>query len=136
MEQTMYELLKYIRDFFPGDRWTCAEEPIQGGKIVLPGLEDGDFYLIEGSRRNDGIHIYGKCDLRGETLSGYITECRIPPAILSFAEEIDAWKKEHAAELNSLYQSESFGGYTHTLRSGFYSWIPVFAPRLRTWRKL
>ena len=88
MEQTMYELLKYIRDFFPGDRWTCAEEPIQGGKIVLPGLEDGDFYLIEDSRRNDGVHVYGTCDLRGETLTGYVTECRIPPAILSFAEEI------------------------------------------------
>lgn len=139
---SLYEILRYLHNFFPGDRWTCADEPIKDGHITFPGLEDGDIYLIEGSRRNDGLHVYGNWDLRGETLTGYVTECRIPPELLALADEISAWQTKNAEALESPYQSESFGGYSYTKVSGSsatgepVSWKTVYAPRLRTWRKL
>lgn len=55
---SLYELLVYLRNFFPGLRWQFTGEEITGNRIVIPGLETGDFYLIEGSRRNNGIHVY------------------------------------------------------------------------------
>lgn len=139
---SLYEILRYLHNFFPGDRWTCAGEPIKNGHITFPGLEDGDIYLIEGSRRNDGLHVYGNWDLRGEILTGYVTECRIPPELLALADEINTWQSKNAEALESPYQSESFGGYSYTKASGSTgtgeptSWKTVFAPRLRTWRKL
>ena len=139
---SLYEILRYLHNFFPGDRWTCAGEPIKDGHITFPGLEDGDYYLIEGSRRNDGLHVYGNWDLRGEALTGYVTECRIPPDLLALADEINTWQSKNAEALESPYQSESFGGYSYTKASGSTgtgeptSWKTVFAPRLRTWRKL
>lgn len=137
---SLYEILRYLHNFFPGDRWTCSEEPIKDGHITFPGLEDGDIYLIEGSRRNDGLHVYGNWDLRGEILTGYVIECRIPPDLLALADEINTWQSKNAEALESPYQSESFGGYSYTKASGSTgeptSWKTVFAPRLRTWRKL
>lgn len=139
---SLYEILRYLHNFFPGDRWTCAGEPIKNGHITFPGLEDGDIYLIEGSRRNDGLHVYGNWDLRGEILTGYVIECRIPPDLLALADEISAWQSKNAETLESPYQSESFGGYSYTKASGSTgtgepaSWKTVFGPRLRTWRKL
>ena len=137
---SLYEILRYLHNFFPGDRWTCAGEPIKDGHITFPGLEDGDIYMIEGSRRNDGLHVNGNWDLRGEMLTGYVTECRIPPELLALADEISTWQSKNAETLESPYQSESFGGYSYTKASGSTgeptSWKTVFALRLRTWRKL
>ena len=64
---SLYELLVYLRNFFPGLHWQFTGEEITGNRIVIPGLETGDYYLIEGSRRNNGIHVYGDADLRNET---------------------------------------------------------------------
>ena len=144
MESTvsLYEVLKYLRNFFPGERWTCTNTPIQSGGVELPGLEVGDYYLIEGSRRNDGLHIYGENDLAGETLTGYVTECCVPKVLLAVVEEINAWQKKNAEAITSPYQSESFGGYSYTKKSGntsgegVTSWQDVFSSRLRIWRKL
>lgn len=139
---SLYEILRYLHNFFPGDQWICVGEPIKDGHITFPGLEDGDIYLIEGSRRNDGLHVYGNWDLRGEILTGYVTECRIPPDLLALADEINTWQSKNAEALESPYQSESFGGYSYTKASGSTgtgeptSWKTVFGPRLRTWRKL
>lgn len=138
---SLYELLLYIRDFFPGERWTLSNAPINGGGVDLP-LDVGDYYLIEGSKRNDGLHIYGENDLVGDTLTGYVTECRIPVALLSIHEEINYWQSKNAEAVTSLFQSESFGGYSYTKKSGNSgtgaadSWQSAFANRLKIWRKI
>lgn len=139
---SLYELLRYLRNFFPGLKWQCFGEKIREGRIVLPGLENGDYYLIEGSRRNDGIHVYGSTDLRNETYTGTITEICVPAEVLSLLDEINAWIEKNHEAVESPYQSESFGGYSYTKASGNsgsgegMSWKTVFAPRLRIWRKL
>ena len=139
---TLFELLRYLRNFFPGEKWSFSASDIQGGRLALPGLENGDYYLIEGSRRNDGIHIYGGDDLKPESVGGIVTELRIPAALLEALGDINAWQEKNAAVLESPYTSESFGGYSYTKAGGSsvsgdgLSWKTVFGPRLRQWRKL
>lgn len=139
---SLYELLRYLRNFFPGLKWKCFGEEIREGHIVLPGLENGDYYLIEGSRRNGGIHVYGNADLQNETYTGIITEICVPAEVLALLDEINAWIEKNQEAVESPYQSESFGGYSYTKASGNsssgegMSWKTVFAPRLRIWRKL
>lgn len=139
---SLYEVLLYLRNFFPGERWKLNEEPIQAGGVELPGLEEGDYYLVEGSRRNDGLHIYGAGDLVGDELTGYITECRIPAALVAIHEEINYWQQQNADAVTSPYQSESFGGYSYTKANGnggseaATNWQTAFSSRLRIWRKI
>jgi hypothetical protein len=139
---SLYELLVYLRNFFPGEKWQFFGEDITEKRLLLPGLENGDYYLIEGSRRNNGIHVYGNSDLRSETYSGIVTELCIPTELLILLDEINVWQEKHAEALQSPYQSESFGGYSYTKASESggtgesMSWKTVFAPRLRMWRKI
>lgn len=109
---SLYELLVYLRNFFPGLHWQFTGEEITGNRIVIPGLETGDYYLIEGSRRNNGIHVYGDADLRNETYTGIVTEICVPPEVLTILEEINTWQEKNAEAVQSPYQSESFGGYS------------------------
>ena len=55
-------------------------------------------------------------------------------------DEIDAWCKEHAGELDGPYQSESFGGYSYTRVMGAdgrpLTWRDQFKARMDPWRKL
>lgn len=139
---SLYELLVYLRNFFPGEKWQFFGEDITEKRLFLPGLENGDYYLIEGSRRNNGIHVYGNSDLRNETYSGIVTELCIPTELLILLDEINVWQEKHAEALQSPYQSESFGGYSYTKSSESggtgesMSWKTAFAPRLRMWRKI
>ena len=139
---SLYEVLVYLRNFFPGEKWQFFGEEITDKRLSLPGLENGDYYLIEGSRRNDGIHVYGNSDLRNETYTGTVTEVCVPPALLELLDEINVWQAKNVEAIQSPYQSESFGGYSYTKASGnttsgeATSWKTVFGPRLRTWRKI
>lgn len=142
---TLLALLRYLRNFFPGQQWHFDGTPIRGGQITLPGLEIGDYYLIEGSRRNDGIHIYGENGLKDEIFTGTVTELCIPDEIVALQHDINTWIDKNAAVIESPYTSESFGGYSYTKSGGsagvggsegIISWKTVFAPRLRQWRKL
>lgn len=139
---SLYELLMYLRNFFPGMKWQFFGEEITEKRLSLPGLENGDYYLIEGSRRNSGIHIYGDTDLRNETFTGIVTEICVPNEVLSLLDEINTWQEKNVEALTSPYQSESFGGYSYTksnanANSGeSLTWRTAFAPRLRAWRKL
>lgn len=139
---TMYELLRHLRNFFPGLCWQCFGQEIEDGRLIIPALDTGSYYLIEGSRRNDGVHKYGDTDLRTETFSGYVTELLIPPEVVSLLDEINTWQEANAKTLESPYTSESFGGYSYTKAGGnsagvdVLSWQTQFAPQLKVWRKI
>lgn len=139
---SLFELLMYLRNFFPGMKWQFFGEEITEKRLSLPGLENGDYYLIEGSRRNDGIHVYGNQDLRNEVFSGTVTEICVPDAVLKLLDEINQWQEKNGEAVASPYQSESFGGYSYTKANTnngngeSMSWKTAFGPRLRAWRKL
>lgn len=139
---SLFELLMYLRNLFPGMKWQFFGEEITEKRLSLPGLENGDYYLIEGSRRNDGIHVYGNQDLRNEVFSGTVTEICVPDALLNLLNEINQWQEKNGEAVASPYQSESFGGYSYTKANASngngesMSWKTAFGPRLRAWRKL
>lgn len=99
-------------------------------------LLDGQFYRISGSIFNDGLHKHGEEELKDEMFVGTVAPLAIPQAVISLAEEIEAW-----CALNPVTDktSESFGGYSYTRGGGSSSsggWQAAFAKRLTLWKKV
>ena len=115
---------------------------IESGVLPLSFLQEGQYYRIVGSVFNDGVHKYGDSEvLHDETFTGTVWAMRIPPSVVALADEIDAWIQKNGDVIQSPYQSESWGGYSYSLKSsasesGTLSWKSVFAGRMNRWRKL
>lgn len=114
---------------------------ISNGSVSLPFLQEGQYFRITGSALNDGVHLYPADDLRNETFTGTVWAMRIPPSVVALASEIDDWIEKNGEAVASPYQSESWGGYSYSLKSGgaesgAVSWMSVFGSRLNRWRKL
>lgn len=146
------QICAYIHNYFYGDRY-AGTFTITNGVLEVPGLIDGQYFRICGSRLNDGVYIYpampepGKpAILQDETFDGVIWDMRPPKTFLNLVTEIETWQAKYGEAINSPYQSESFGGYSYSLKSGTNasgqadnsaaSWQGVFKSRLNEWRKL
>lgn len=130
--------------------WFCDTESdihsgtyaIENGKLSLPFLIDGQYFRIAGSVLNDGVYKYDSdLTLQDESFDGAIWAMRVPPSVIQLASEIDAWIAANGDAVNSPYQSESWGGYTYSLKSGggesgALDWRTIFAGSLNRWRKL
>lgn len=140
------ELCAELRNYFVRGREDIhhGEYTISGGQIQsLPFLKEGQFFRIVGSVFNDGVWQYGVDYLKDETFEGAIWAMRMPPAVVALSQEIEAWVATNQSAINSPYTSESFGGYSYTLRGsgsgegeGGLTWQNQFAKRLSKWRKL
>lgn len=151
------QICAYIHNFFlkekNGDVYhrEAGTFTIENGTIDLPFLVDGSYFLISGSRFNDGVYTYpvtppepGKePTLKDETFTGVIWEMRPPKSFLALVNEITAWQARFGDAVSSPYQSESFAGYSYSLKSGATggadtaaSWQGVFRSRLNEWRKI
>lgn len=132
-------VLAYLRNYFPVGYETGMFE-VKNGSIDLPFLQDGQYFLLCGSVFNDGVHQYPASDLEDETFRGEVISLAIPKALLELVKEIEEWQKKNGEKAAGPYQSESFGGYTYTLKSGAdgfgASWQNAFASRLNIWRKI
>ena len=93
------------------------------------GAEEGDRFLICGSRRNDGVWTWhrdyiaddddaNEAGLQDETFAGTIRVCSVPPALLALSGEISQWVEAFSGQLSSPLASESFNGDSYTLKSG------------------
>ena len=165
------EIMDYLHNYFVPICAKRVEYTISDGKISPDfGAEDGDRFMICGSRRNDGVYtwhadVIGNDDdervppstqggqetimaagLRDETFAGTIRVCSVPPALLALSEEISQWVEANSAVLSSPMQSESFNGYSYTLRTGGktnratggtgpLTWRDQFGSQLEIWRK-
>lgn len=116
---------------------------IESGSVVIPFLLDGQYYRVVGSVFNDGVHQYGVDTLTDETFMGAIWPMKIPQAVLDLDAKITAWQTKNADAVQSPYQSESWGGYSYSLKSGSgtssaasVTWQSIFANELNRWRKL
>lgn len=129
--------------------WFCTEQDIhpdtyaiESGVLSLPFLLDGQYFRIVGSVLNDGVYKYdNKLQLRDETFTGAIWAMRIPPSVIELADSIDEWITKNGVAASSPYQSESWGGYSYTMKSGgaesgSLDWRTVFGGSLNRWRKL
>lgn len=126
---------------------TISSDGVTVGDAPLSDyLQTGQYFRIVGSVFNDGVHQYLSDELVPEnTFVGSIWCMAIPPEVVKLSEDIGAWNTAHETALNSPYQSESFGGYSYSLKSGnggtgdssvSYTWRDQFAAQLRKWRKL
>ena len=139
------QICAFIHNYFVYSRYS-GTFTIQNGSIELPFLVEGQYYRICGSRLNDGVYQYGVGVLRDETWDGVIWEMRVPQSFLTLVGEIEAWQAKYGAAVSGPYQSESFGGYSYTLKGGTNAgggadsdaatWRGVFKSRLNEWRKL
>ena len=135
--------MDHINNYFVPESAELVTYTISGGMISPSfGADDGDRFLICGSRRNDGVYtwhanVIGNDDderippvtpggeetikaagLRDETFAGTIRVCSVPPAVLALSGEKSQWEATHSGELDSPLQSESFNGYGYTLKTG------------------
>lgn len=127
---------------------------ISGGVLSLDFMKEGQRFYLSGSDLNDGIytyHSYGitnddddaAAGLVDETFTGEICPMQIKPGFLALVEKISVWNAQNAAALNSPFQSESFNGYSYTMKSGLSGeagnndppWAAQFAAELEQWRK-
>lgn len=128
--------------------WFCDEQDIhfgtytiQNGTLSLPFLLEGQYFRIKGSVLNDGVYKYGDAEFQDETFTGAIWPMKIPSSFIELAEQIDTWIEKNGEAATSPYQSESWGGYSYSLKSGgmesgSLDWRTVFGGSLNRWRKL
>ena len=163
----LQEVMEYMNNYFVPISAKEVTYTISSGRISPDfGAEDGDRFLICGSRRNDGVYtwhadVIGTDDderippatqggeetikaagLRDETFAGTIRVCSVPPALLALSGEIKQWVENNSAVLGGAFQSESFNGYSYTLKSGGGSggngpltWRDQFGRQLDRWRR-
>ena len=137
------EIMEDLNNYFVPQSAERKTYTISNGMISPSfGAEEGDRFLICGSRRNDGVYtwhedVIGTDDderippstqggqetikaagLRDETFAGTIRLCSVPPAVLRLSGEIKDWVDTYQKELASPMQSETFNGYSYTLKSG------------------
>lgn len=137
------QVLRYLRNWFvvPDGIHTGAIT-VEGGSITLPFLQNGQYFRICGSVFNDGVYRYPVSSLTDETFNGAVWALAVPKDVLELSEEISAWREKNKDIVSSPYQSESFGGYSYSLKSGTgsdgnaLSWQSVFADQLSRWRKI
>lgn len=132
-------VLAYLRNYFPARKW-YGTYVVSNGSIELPEMQDGQYFRIIGSVFNDGVHKYPVDTLDDEIFTGSIWALSVPKDVVNLAAEIKDWQKKNGEKASGPFQSESFGGYSYTLKSGsdesVTSWQNAFKSRLNTWRKI
>ena len=147
---TLEDILWHIHNWFERESVTAKVE-IAGGELpasVSERLLEGQWYRIEGSYLNDGLHQHPDTELSDETFDGTITLLAIPRPLLRLAQRIQDYIDQTADATEkarrSPFQSESFDGYSYSLKSGNGSnsasgglsgWQSEFAGELNAWRK-
>lgn len=139
------QICAFIHNFFYGDRYS-GTFTIENGVLTVDGLIDGQYFRICGSRLNDGVYKYHVDELTDETFTGVVWDMRPPKSFLTLAEEIEAWQTKYGDATKGPYQSESFGGYSYSLKTGTNasggqdsnagSWQGIFKSQLNQYRKL
>lgn len=133
----LYVLMKECRNYFPvkgaaKNGTFTIENGIVSGLDLLPG----QYFMIEGSVANDGLHMDGDA-LTDEVFTGCIVPLAVPKAFVELADRIDDWNANNAP---SAFQSESFAGYSYSRASGKdggqATWKDAFRNEIATWRKL
>lgn len=139
------QICAFIHNFFYNDRYS-GTFTIENGVLTVDGLIDGQYFRICGSRFNDGVYRYGVDELTDETFEGVVWDMRPPKSFLTLAEEIEAWQTKYGEVTQGPYQSESFGGYSYSLKTGSNGngnydttasgWQGIFKSQLNQYRKL
>ena len=144
MQTTLTEICDYCNNHFVVSKAT-GNYAISGGTIVLPQLQENQYFRISGSVFNDGVHKYPATDLVDETFEGAIWAMAVPATVVALASDVDAYIAKYMtpdSPAMSPYTSESFQNYSYSKGSdssngaGSVSWQNAFASRLNKYRRL
>lgn len=144
----LYQVLTHIRNYFVApNRRHEGTFTLDGNEIYIDNagvqqpfsdLQEGQYFLIQGSVFNDGVSKYPCECRRNETFTGTVSPLCIPQDVLDLVKEIEEWQAKYGNP--TPYMSESFGGYSYTKATqgstGTATWQEAFRNRLHTWRKL
>lgn len=142
--------MRYVNNRFDRDgngNWVGSKSgafSVSGGALEIAGVPEGQYFWVEGSVLNDGLHRMGDTDMADEEFEGRVVLLRVPRDFVELCEEIAAWQEANADVLDSPLQSESFGGYSYSKASGgsqgnetpAAGWQLHFGAQLRPFRKL
>ncbi|MBQ9041420.1 MAG: hypothetical protein IJ111_01230 [Eggerthellaceae bacterium] len=144
------EVLNHLHNRFVRNS-KCGKFTIADGALEIIGLQHGQYFWINGSVFNDGLHrwpttgkdCYPLPAMQDEEFKGTVQFLAVPQAVIEIADEIEAWCENNAQVLDGPYQSESFDGYSYTKASGgsesgeaVETWQSHFRNRLNVWRKV
>ena len=152
----LQEVLEYIHNYFIKTSTQGNFTITDGTLSPISGLKENQRIWIVGSDLNDGVYTWHEdgifnddndaaAGLQDETFAGTICALAVPPAVIALSEEISQWVDKYSdAVTNSPYQSESFNGYSYSLKSGGSTqgdsagqigWQNIFGKRLERWRR-
>jgi len=148
MELVLTEICDYLNNYFQ-DKKITGEFTIEGGTINVPDLKNGQYFRIQGSTFNDGVHKYPidteHSPLIDEVFNGTIWAMAVPQTVIALIPDIKAWQAKYGtaeSDAMSPYTSESFSGYSYSKGGNSVSggaattWQDIFAGRLNKYRKL
>lgn len=106
----------------------------------LRAIKPNQYFRIAGSVLNDGVYRYDEeLVLEDETFKGSVWLMAVPKAVIELANDIEKWINDYS-NVNSPYQSESFGGYSYSKVSGsnggVVTWQDAFSKRLNMYRRI
>jgi hypothetical protein len=153
MEKMLTEVCHEVNNYFRRDsiRINLSVSDHTPSGIPDGFLQEGQFFLIEGSIFNDGVHkwLASGTNLRDEQeCSCNVWSLAIPQEFLDLVAEISAWNEVYGGATSaalSPFASESFGGYSYSKSSGGSSsdgsadgsnWKTAYASRLNKWRRV
>lgn len=124
-----------------------SDGQIDLSELVADGSVQVDQYIrVIGSVFNDGVYQYGTDTLpHDEEFDGQVWALNVPHELVSLLGDINAWVTANAEQIATPYASESFGGYSYSLKSGLTgagsdsgegAWKSQFKTKLNRWRKM
>ena len=141
MAITITDFCEEVNNYFDQVRIFGTFE-IKNGSLDLSDsdVKNGQYIRIVGSTFNDGVHPYPVYGLKDEKFRGAVWAMAVPSSVIAQITEINQWEATNQSTLNSPYQSESFGGYSYTLKTenaeGGLNWQTHFRRKLDRWRKI
>ncbi len=115
--------------------------------LMEEGAEKGRYLRLIGSLYSDGV-VSLPMEGPEETFTGEVWLMSPPPDFLALAKEIDAWTEKYGESVSVPYASESFEGYSYTLRGTSrwrdndsttatdFGWQCAFRRRLNKYRRI
>lgn len=154
MSITITSLCREVNNWFERSRHEGTYHIVDGAidlsELAGSGaIQEGQYFRILNSVFNDGVHQYVTENetedvLTDETFDGIVAPMALPIDFLDLFNEINGWLAKYEEDLQKPYQSESFGGYSYSLKGSFSGgtgsnsepWKAMFAAKLNKWRKL
>lgn len=133
-------ILNHLHNWFliPGAA-RCGTFEVASGTLEVDFLQYDQYYRIEGSVFNDGLHQNPGADMKDEVFNGTVYPMAVPVAVIKLSERIKKWCESNP---ESDKVSESFGGYSYskggsgTQNADVGGWQVAFRKELSQWKKV